>query len=283
MHKLLSKIDSPSDLRKLTAAELDELAAEIRQSLCSLVATRSAHFASNLGVVELCLALHTAFDFSHDRLIWDTGHQVYPHKLVTGRYDEFGTIRTKDGLMGYPNPAESPFDLFMTGHAGCSVSTALGLHSGDQLLGQEDRHAVAVIGDGAFIMTALEILTASTHELGAIFFVFHDGELAQISQFQSTPLNRKTCTVLADVHLEGIATATGAAFYPMHDDFKVCEVLDQALETARGGRPVIVDVNIDYSRKTAFTKGVVKVNLGRFPLREKVRFVGRALKRHVLG
>lgn len=151
MHKLLSKIDSPSDLRELTASELDELAAEIRESLCSLVATRSAHFASNLGVVELCLALHTAFDFSQDRLIWDTGHQTYPHKLVTGRYDEFGTIRTKGGLMGYPNPAESPFDLFMTGHAGCSVSTALGLRSGDQLLDRNDRHAVAVIGDGAFV------------------------------------------------------------------------------------------------------------------------------------
>ena len=112
---------------------------------------RSAHFASNLGVVELCLALHTTFDFSRDRLIWDTGHQIYPHKLITGRYHEFGTIRTKGGLMGYPNPDESDYDLFMTGHAGCSVSTALGLKSGDDLMpGQGDRHAVAVIGDGAF-------------------------------------------------------------------------------------------------------------------------------------
>ena len=88
---------------------------------------RTAHFASNLGVVELCLALHTTFDFSRDRLIWDTGHQIYPHKLITGRYHEFGTMRTKGGLMGYPNPHESDYDLFMTGHAGCSVSTALGL------------------------------------------------------------------------------------------------------------------------------------------------------------
>ena len=112
---------------------------------------RTAHFASNLGVVELCLALHTTFDFSRDRLIWDTGHQIYPHKLITGRYHEFGTMRTKGGLMGYPNPAESEYDLFMTGHAGCSVSTALGLKSGDDLMpGQDDRHSVAVIGDGAF-------------------------------------------------------------------------------------------------------------------------------------
>jgi 1-deoxy-D-xylulose-5-phosphate synthase len=104
-----------------------------------------------LGVVELCLALHTTFDFSRDRLIWDTGHQIYPHKLITGRYRQFSSMRTKGGLMGYPNPNESEYDLFMTGHAGSSVSTVLGLRSGDQLQPAErDRHAVAVIGDGAF-------------------------------------------------------------------------------------------------------------------------------------
>ena len=110
---------------------------------------RSAHFASNLGVVELCLALHLTFDFTHDRLIWDTGHQIYPQKLITGRADRLHTIRTRGGLMGYPNPSESPFDLFMTGHAGCAPSTALGLKVGDELLGAYDRHAVAVVGDGA--------------------------------------------------------------------------------------------------------------------------------------
>ncbi len=150
MHKLLPQIDSPRDLERFSNRELNELAAEIRDVLCNLLATRTAHFASNLGVVELCIALHRTFDFSRDRLIWDTGHQVYPHKLITGRYHEFGTIRTKGGLMGYPNPAESEYDLFMTGHAGCSVSTVLGLKSGDDLLGQSDRHSVAVIGDGAF-------------------------------------------------------------------------------------------------------------------------------------
>ncbi len=116
---------------------------------CRVLSIRPAHFASNLGVVELCLALHLTFDFSRDRLIWDTGHQIYPHKLITGRYPQFDTIRTHGGLMGYPNPHESPYDLFMTGHAGCSVSSALGLKAGDDLLGQDDRHSVAVIGDGA--------------------------------------------------------------------------------------------------------------------------------------
>jgi len=151
MDTLLSKVDSPRDLSGLSPAQLEQLASEMREVLCNLVSNRTAHFASNLGVVELCLALHTTFDFSRDRLIWDTGHQIYPHKLITGRYHEFGTMRTKGGLMGYPNPNESDYDLFMTGHAGCSVSTALGLKSGDDLMpGQSDRHSVAVIGDGAF-------------------------------------------------------------------------------------------------------------------------------------
>ncbi|MEX2168742.1 MAG: 1-deoxy-D-xylulose-5-phosphate synthase [Pirellulales bacterium] len=148
---ILPKIQSPRDLDGLSLIELERLAVEMRDVLCNLVACRSAHFASNLGVVELCIALHQTFDFQHDRLIWDTGHQIYPHKLLTGRYEQFPTIRTKGGLMGYPNPVESDYDLFMTGHAGASVSTALGLSSGDSLLrGHEDRWTVAVIGDGAF-------------------------------------------------------------------------------------------------------------------------------------
>lgn len=150
MDKILSTISSPHDLKKLSDPELTRLAEEMREALCRLLGTRSAHFASNLGVVELTLALHTTFDFSRDRLIWDTGHQIYPHKMVTGRYDEFSTIRTKGGLMGYPNPAESDYDLFMTGHAGCSVSCALGLKAGDDLLRPtEGRQVVAVVGDGA--------------------------------------------------------------------------------------------------------------------------------------
>jgi len=151
MDDLLATINSPADLKALSTKQLEQLAVEIRRALCRLVSERTAHFASNLGVVELTLALHTAFDFSRDRLIWDTGHQVYPHKMITGRYDEFATIRTKGGLMGYPNPAESLYDLFMTGHAGCSVSAALGLKCGDELARpDEERHVVAVIGDGAF-------------------------------------------------------------------------------------------------------------------------------------
>src|SRR5215467_12640384 len=149
MSELLSKVHSPADLQQFTDEELSLLAQEMRDELVRVLSIRPAHFASNLGVVELCLALHLTFDFSRDRLIWDTGHQIYPHKLITGRYGQFDTIRTRGGLMGYPNPQESPYDLFMTGHAGCSVSCALGLKVGDDLLGAADRHSVAVIGDGA--------------------------------------------------------------------------------------------------------------------------------------
>jgi len=152
MAELLPRIQSPRDLQDLSAKELEQVGSEIREALCRLAGTRTAHFASNLGVVELTLALHTTFDFRHDRLIWDTGHQIYPHKLVTGRYEQFDTIRSRGGLMGYPNPAESIYDLFLTGHAGCSVSTALGLKCGDELIDpNDDRHVVAVIGDGALV------------------------------------------------------------------------------------------------------------------------------------
>ena len=180
MDGILSTIRSPQDLKTLSPKELERLAGEMREALCRLLGTRSAHFASNLGVIELTLALHTTFDFLRDRLIWDTGHQVYPHKMVTGRYHEFATIRAKGGLMGYPNPAESPYDLFMTGHAGCSVATALGLKCGDDLVvPEEDRHAVAVIGDGAFASgIVLEAMNNAGGLKKNITVVLNDNQMA---------------------------------------------------------------------------------------------------------
>lgn len=147
--EILSELKSPEQLRNFSFGQKDQLAAEIREALLTIVSDRAAHFASNLGVVELCIALHSVFDFKTDRLIWDTGHQVYPHKLVTGRFPEFHTIRRRGGLMGYPNPVESEYDLFVTGHAGSSVSTVLGLQTADDLLFNDGRRSVAVIGDGA--------------------------------------------------------------------------------------------------------------------------------------
>jgi 1-deoxy-D-xylulose-5-phosphate synthase len=147
--EILSNVRSPKDLAHLSDTELISLSDEIREALLTIVSDRAAHFASNLGVIELCIALHLTFDFSKDRLIWDTGHQIYPHKLITGRFDQFSSIRRRGGLMGYPNPVESDYDLFVTGHAGSSVSTVLGMKAADDLLFTDGRKSVAVIGDGA--------------------------------------------------------------------------------------------------------------------------------------
>lgn len=177
--QILPRIHSPHDLQTLSNPELLQLAEEIREALCHVVQTRTAHFASNLGVVELTLALHLVFDFSRDRLIWDTGHQIYPHKLITGRYAEFPTIRQRGGLMGFPNPQESPYDLFMTGHAGASLSTALGLKVGDDFMHPtEGRKSVAVIGDGALPSGVVFEAMNNAAELNRDFLVIlNDNEM----------------------------------------------------------------------------------------------------------
>ena len=180
MDKILSTINSPHDLQRLSLQELTDLAAEIREVLYGLASQRTAHFASNLGVIELTLALHTCFDFSRDRLIWDTGHQIYPHKLVTGRYADFKNIRLRGGPMGYPNPAESPYDLFLTGHAGCAASCIVGMKAADSALRpDEDRHAVAVVGDGAF--SSGIVLEALSHAGGLkqkVIVVLNDNKMS---------------------------------------------------------------------------------------------------------
>ncbi len=145
------------------------------------------------------------------------------------------------------------------------------------------RQVVGIVGDGAFLMSGLELLTATANSLGVVLFVFHDGELGQISQFQKIPLNRKVCTVLPSFDAAGIAQGVGAHFFAVRHDGEVEPVIIEALEVARTGKPVLVDVNIDYSQKTFLTKGVVRVNLRRFPAREKARFILRALKRHLTG
>ena len=178
MSNFLEKIKDARDLHEMSLSDLDLVADEIRETLCNLLSKRAAHFASNLGVVELTLALHSTFDFLKDRLIWDTGHQIYPQKLVTGRFHEFDTIRTRGGLMGYPNPAESDYDLFVTGHAGASVSTAVGLRSGDDLMGR-DNYTVAVIGDGAFPSGVVyEAINNASELKSKMLVVLNDNEMS---------------------------------------------------------------------------------------------------------
>ncbi len=128
--------------------ELKQLADELRERIVEVVSRRGGHLASNLGVAELTIALHYVFDFTSDRIVWDVGHQCYPHKLLTGRGERFDTLRQRDGLSGFPSPAESPYDLFYTGHAGAAVSTALGMAWADQAA-RRDNRVVAVVGDAS--------------------------------------------------------------------------------------------------------------------------------------
>ena len=148
---LLESIASPADLKSLSRAQLKEVADELRQYILSSVAETGGHLASNLGVVELTVALHSVFDTPEDRIVWDVGHQTYAHKILTGRRERMHTLRQTDGLSGFPKRDESPYDAFVAGHSSTSISAALGMAVAARLKGEE-RRAVAVIGDGA--MTA---------------------------------------------------------------------------------------------------------------------------------
>lgn len=148
---LLDPIQSPADLRQLSKAQLRPLADELREFLLQSVAQTGGHLSSNLGTVELSVALHYVFNTPHDRIVWDVGHQTYPHKILTGRKDRMHTLRQLGGISGFPVRAESEYDTFGTAHSSTSISAALGMAMAAKLKG-EDRHAIAVIGDGA--MTA---------------------------------------------------------------------------------------------------------------------------------
>ena len=145
---LLASLDSPADLRRLPVAQLPALAAELRQFLIHSVSTRGGHFAAGLGTVELTIALHYVFETPHDRLVWDVGHQAYPHKVLTGRRERLSTIKQPGGLAPFPSRGESEFDTFGVGHSSTSISAALGMAIAAAQLG-ESRRVVAVIGDGA--------------------------------------------------------------------------------------------------------------------------------------
>jgi len=133
MSKLLDQINNPADVKRLSVPELKVLAEEIRQFILDSVSKTGGHLASNLGVVELTLALHCVFDFKTDKLIWDVGHQCYTHKIITGRKEKFARLRHSDGISGFPNPAESEYDQFAVGHAGTSIATAIGLALAEEL------------------------------------------------------------------------------------------------------------------------------------------------------
>ena len=174
-----------------------------------------------------------------------------------------------------PRHMISPTDFNCMGYAvPATISTKL-MHP--------TKDVVGIIGDGAFLMTCMEITTAARNKLGAIFIIFNDGELSQISQAQEVPYNRKTCTVLHDSRFEGVAMATGAYYLRIENNGDVTSALDTAWSEAAKGKPVIVDIHIDYSKKTRFTQGIVGTNLKRLPLNMKVKMISRALVRKVTG
>ena len=145
------------------------------------------------------------------------------------------------------------------------------------------KQVVGIVGDGAFLMTGLESVTAAANELGVIWFVFNDGELAQIAQAQEVPYQRSTCTTIGRLDYEAFAKATGCEYVGIQTNDDIAAGVSSALKIAAGNRPVVVDVRIDYSRKTRFTLGTLKTNLDRFDTRTKVRMIGRALYRKVFG
>lgn len=148
-YNLLSQIQSPADLRKLSVEQLPEVCQELRQDIIDEVSANPGHFASSLGVVEITVALHYVFNTPEDRIVWDVGHQAYGHKILTGRREEFATNRKLGGLHPFPTPVESEYDTFTCGHASNSISAALGMAVAAKKIGDSQRHVVAVIGDGA--------------------------------------------------------------------------------------------------------------------------------------
>ena len=175
---LLDTVIVPSDLRRLSLAELDQLVDELRHFLLYTVGQTGGHFGAGLGVIELTVALHYCFDTPDDHLIWDVGHQTYPHKILTGRREQMGSLRRKDGLAPFPSRDESPFDTFGVGHSSTSISAGLGMALAKKARDNPSK-TVAVIGDGA--MTAGMAFEALNHaaDTGAnLLVVLNDNQMS---------------------------------------------------------------------------------------------------------
>mgnify|MGYP001757232725 CR=1 FL=1 len=178
MSNLLSSIDSPADLRRLSRTQLQPLADELRAFVLDSVSKTGGHLSSNLGTVELTIALHYVFNTPEDRLVWDVGHQTYPHKILTGRRDRMHTLRQLGGVSGFPRRDESEYDTFGVGHSSTSISAALGMALAAKMKG-ENRHAVAIIGDGAMTAgMAFEALNNAGVEHGRLLVVLNDNDMS---------------------------------------------------------------------------------------------------------
>ncbi len=174
----INELNLPEDIKNLSNSDLKQLAYEIRKFLIKSVSKTGGHLASNLGVVELTLALHSVFDFSNDRLVWDVGHQSYVHKILSGRSEGFSALRSFGGMSGFPKTAESIYDAFNTGHSSTSASAALGIARARDLSG-DDYDVVAVFGDGALTGGMIfEALNDAGHSTSKVIFVLNDNEMS---------------------------------------------------------------------------------------------------------
>jgi acetolactate synthase-1/2/3 large subunit len=237
--------------------------------------------------------LHAAIAAGHAevREEWESGRskdRVTPARLLAALQARFGadsifstdigngTFLAMEMLrLGGPRRFLAPVDYSCMGY---SVPAALGAK-----LAMPDRPVIALAGDGAFLMTGMELITAASEGIAAVVCVLRDGELAQIAQFQKVAMNRKTKSVLAEYGLGSLCAGMGVECLELRRDADIVEVLSRAAEIAGGGDPVVIDVAIDYSEKTFFTRGVVKTTLGRLPLKDRVRFIGRAVGRKITG
>ena len=178
-YPVLSKIKYPSDLRKLDIEGLKQVCADMRKFLIKELSHNPGHFASSMGAMELTVALHYVFDTPDDRIVWDVGHQAYPHKLLTGRAGLFDTNRKLGGLSGFPNPAESEYDTFTAGHASNSISAALGMSVASALKGEPQRHVVAVIGDASIGGgLAFEGLNNAANSASNLLIILNDNDMS---------------------------------------------------------------------------------------------------------
>lgn len=218
----------------------------------------------------------------------DSGERVNPARFFDALREKLpddGIVVVDDGnhtfLTAELMPIRSPRAMISPTDFNC-MGYAVPATIGAKLM-NPDKNVVSIIGDGAFLMTCMEIVTATKNGLGAIFTIFNDGELSQISQAQDVPYNRKTCSVLAETRMQGVAAATGAKYIHIATDASIDKGIEEAFRVSQQGQPVILDVNIDYSKQTRFTKGIVGTNLKRLPLNMKVRMISRALVRKVTG
>jgi 1-deoxy-D-xylulose-5-phosphate synthase len=176
---LLDGIDTPADLRRLAPELLTDVCSELRQFIIDVLSRNPGHLAASLGMVELTVALHYVFNTPFDRIVWDVGHQAYGHKILTGRRQRFDTLRKLGGISGFPNPSESEYDAFIAGHASNSISAALGISTAFELQHDDDRHVVAVIGDGS--MTgglAFEGLNNASNNPNNLLIILNDNDMA---------------------------------------------------------------------------------------------------------